>query len=97
FFAVAEGPAIHIHADKLVGEFGIHVASKLHGVVEGFFAMFEAVSDAVANGLRDQAAQFVAQSPAHGVATQGEREAGELLPPDAQVDDAMQPKLRKEE
>src|SRR5208282_2166484 len=63
----------------------------------GFFAMFEAVSDAVANGLGDQAAQFGAQSPAHGVATQGEREAGELLPPDAQVDDAMQPKLRKEE
>src|SRR5271170_2536883 len=32
-FAIAERPAVDVHADKLIGNFGFHVAGKLHGIV----------------------------------------------------------------
>src|SRR5689334_24640881 len=41
FFAVAEGPLVDIHADKLIGEIGFHVAGELHGVFQGIFAVLE--------------------------------------------------------
>src|ERR1035438_10482853 len=53
-FAVAQGPLVDIHADKFVGEFGVHVAGKLHGVIERFFAMFQAVADAIADGSEEE-------------------------------------------
>src|SRR5437763_16559452 len=49
-FAVPERPFVYIHPDKLVGQFGIHLAGDLHGVVQGCRAMFEAVATAGADG-----------------------------------------------
>src|SRR5438309_2294764 len=48
-FAVAERPLVHVHADKLVSEFGFHVARELHCVFQRIFAMFEPVLDAFTN------------------------------------------------
>src|SRR5277367_303229 len=65
--AIAEGPAVDVHADKLVGNFGLHITGKLHGIVQSFFAVFEAVFDAILNGFSDLQAKSRTQSFAHGV------------------------------
>src|SRR6267378_6586577 len=97
FFAVAERPFVDVHADKLVGKLGVHFAGELHGVVQGFFAVLEAVGDAVANSLRDLPADLRTQGAADGVAAERKRQAGFFLPPDAQIHDAVQSEFREEE
>jgi hypothetical protein len=46
--AVVESAVVDVHADESVGESGIEVAGKLHGVSEGLFAVIKGVLDAVA-------------------------------------------------
>ena len=94
--AVPEGPAVDVHADKLVGDFGFHIASELHGVVQGFFAVLEAVFDAIFNGFSDLQTEGRPQGTADGISTQGKRETRLLIPPDAEVNDAVHTKLREE-
>src|SRR6266566_7056077 len=57
-FTVAERPLVHIHADKRVGQLGVHLAGELHGVIQGLFAVLEAVGDAVADGFGNVSAEF---------------------------------------
>src|SRR5260370_38689692 len=52
-FAVAQSPFVHVHADKLVGQSGVHVAGELHGIVQSFFALLSAVGITFADGLVD--------------------------------------------
>ena len=47
-FTVVQGAVVDVHADELVGERGVEVASKLHGVGERLVAVVEGVLDAVA-------------------------------------------------
>ena len=67
---VTEGPAVHIHRHELVSSFGFHVAGKLHGVIQSFFAVFQAILDAVANRLRDQPAKFRTECAANRIPAQ---------------------------
>src|SRR5260370_26199630 len=53
FFAVSERPLVDVHSDELIGEIGVHVTGKLHGVVQSFFAVLEAVGNTVADRLGD--------------------------------------------
>ena len=85
--AVVERALVDVHADEAVGEGGIEVASKLHGVGEGLFAVVEGVLDAVAQrvGCREQG--FGAQRAADGVAAEGKRKAGLFAPPLTEVEE----------
>jgi hypothetical protein len=84
--AVVEGAVVHIHADEAVGQAGVEVAGKLHGVFEGLFAVVEGVLDAVAHGLGDDAHGVGAERAADGVAAQRQHQAGGFAPPDAEVE-----------
>src|SRR5690242_10875633 len=95
--AIAEGPFVDVHPHELIGQFRVHLARKLHGVVQCLFAMFEAVGNAVANRLSDLPADLWPESPANSVAAERERQAGLLLPPDAKVNYFVQSFFRKEE
>src|SRR5882762_11913706 len=70
FFAVAERPVVDVHADKFIGELSVHFAGELHGVVQGFLAVLEAVGNAVADGLCDLTADLWTQRASHGVASE---------------------------
>src|SRR6202040_4462710 len=61
-----------------------------------FFAVLEAVGDAIADRLGDLAAEFRPQCAAHRVATKGEGQASLLLPPYAKIEHPVQPHLREE-
>src|SRR5882762_7767349 len=91
FFAIAERPVVDVHADKFIGELGVHFARELHGVVQGFLAVLQAVGNAVPDGLRDLTADLRAQRTSHGIASERKRQACFFLPPDAEIYDAVQP------
>src|ERR1700733_14412917 len=61
FLAVIERPIVDVHANELVGELRVHIAGKLHGVIERGLAMFEGVANAIADHARHLAAQFGAK------------------------------------
>src|SRR5208337_307331 len=88
--SVVEGAFVDVHADEAVGQAGVEVAGKLHGVFEGLFAVVEGVLDAVANGFGDDAHGIGAQGTANGVAAQGQDEAGGLAPPDAEIENLVE-------
>src|SRR5690349_1590673 len=97
FLAVAERPFVDVHADKLIGEIGFHVARELHGVFQSIFAVLKTILDALADGPGDEAAERRTQGLANGIATQGKRQTSLLLPPDAEVDDLVEAELGEEE
>src|SRR5260370_36918437 len=79
-FAVAQSPFVHVHADKLVGQFGVHVAGELHGIVQSFFAVLYAVGNTVADGLGDMRAQVRPEGGGSGITANREGETGLPLP-----------------
>jgi len=81
--AVVEGAVVDVHADEAVGEAGVEVAGKLHGVIEGLFAVVEGVLDAVFDGLGNDFHGSFAERTSDGVAAEGQDEAGSFAPPDA--------------
>ncbi len=95
-FTVPERPLIHIHADKLVGQFRVHLACELHGVIQGFFAVFQSVSNAVADGFRDLAPELWSKHASNRIPTEWKRQSRLFLPPDAKINHAVQSFLRKE-
>src|SRR5437762_3330045 len=92
-FAAAERPLVHVHADKLVGEFGFHVARELHGVFQRVFAMFKRVLDAFANRPGNQTANIRAKRFAHSVAAERKRHSCLFMPPDAEIQNFVQTHL----
>ena len=88
--AVVEGALVDVHADKAVGQAGVEVAGKLHGVFEGLFAVIEGVLDAVVDGLGDDAVGIRAQGAADGIAAEGQNQAGGFAPPDTQVQNLVE-------
>src|ERR1035437_1062585 len=88
--AVVEGAVVDVHADEAVGQPGVEVAGKLHGVFQGLLTVVEGVLDAVADGLGDDLERFCAQGAADRVAPQGQDQAGGLAPPDAEVEDLVE-------
>src|SRR5260370_29392487 len=97
FLAVRKGPFVDVHSDELIREIGIHLTSKLHGVVQGFFAVLEPVRDTVANRLGDLPAEFLPQRAAHGIPAQREGQASLFLPPDTEVEYPVESHLGEEE
>src|ERR1700688_1611946 len=93
--AVSEGPPVDVHGDKFIGSIGFHVAGELHGVIKGFFAVFEAVFHAIANSARNLAPELRPKRSTNGIAPERQGEIGLLMPPHAEIDDAMQAELRK--
>src|SRR5207244_10624891 len=57
-FAVPERPFVYIHADKLIGQFGIPLAGELHCLVQGLLSIFEAIRNAGADRLGDLPRNF---------------------------------------
>jgi hypothetical protein len=49
--AVVESALVDVHADEAVGHGGVEIASELHGVFEGSFAVVKGVLDTVAQGV----------------------------------------------
>src|SRR5260370_42158705 len=49
--SVVESTFVDVHTNELIGELGIEIAGKLHGVAERFFAMIDCVLDALAQRL----------------------------------------------
>ena len=45
--AVVERQAVHVHADETIGACVIEPAPELHGVLDGFLTMIQAVCNAV--------------------------------------------------
>src|SRR5208337_4969457 len=65
-------------------------AGELHGVRQGFFSVVERVLKTVAQRAVDCGDELRPKRAADGVASQRQRQPSHLLPPAAQVDDAMQ-------
>src|SRR5438034_10251779 len=89
-FAVAEGPFVHIHAYKSIGEFQVHLSGELHGVIQRFFAVLQAIGNAVPDGFRDLAPKTWSQGFADGVASERKRQTRLFLPPDAEINHIVQ-------
>ena len=89
-FAVAEGPFVHIHAYKSIGEFQVHLSGELHGVIQRFFAVLQAIGNAVPDGFRDLAPKTWSQGFADGVASERKRQTRLFLPPDAEINHLVQ-------
>src|SRR5580698_276225 len=83
---VVEGALIDIHAHETVGEGGVEVASELHGVGEGLFAVIEGVLDAVAESVGRAGESFRTEGAADRVATQREGKTGLVAPPLAEIE-----------
>src|SRR5271170_5696327 len=97
FVAVIERPAVHVHADELVGELGVHVAGELHGVLESRFAVPERIADALPDDARHLTAHLGTKSAANRVCAERQRQARLFLPPLSEINHAVQSDLRKEQ
>src|SRR5208282_1002146 len=73
-----------------------HVARQLHGVVQSFFAVLQAVLDAIFNRLSDLQTKSRTKRAANSVPAKRKREASLLVPPDAKVNHTVHAKLRKQ-
>ena len=60
-FAVVQCALVDVHADEAVGQSRVEIASELHGVVEGGFAVIEGVLDRVAEGVGGDELDFSAE------------------------------------
>src|SRR5208282_2624846 len=83
--AVVERAFVDVHADEFVGELGIEIAGKLHGIGERFFAMIDGVLNALAQRLGDAGHRFAAERAPDGVSAERQRQAGDFLPPPAEI------------
>src|SRR5215472_1162420 len=81
FLAIVERPLIHVHTHKLVGKDGIHIAGKLHGVIEGRLAMIEGVFNAFADHPSHLPAHVRAQRTTYGICAERQRKTGGFPPP----------------
>src|SRR6266404_8061701 len=88
--SIVERTFVYVHADKLIGELGIEIAGKLHGVAERFFAMINGILDALAQRLGDAGHRFWTERAPDGISAERQRQSGNFLPPPAEIDDAMQ-------
>ena len=85
--AVVERALVDVHSDEAVGEGGVEVTGKLHGVRQGLFAVVERVLDAVAQGICGGQECFGAERTADGVAAKGKGQASLFAPPLAEVEE----------
>jgi hypothetical protein len=85
--SVVERTLVDVHADEAVGEGGIEVASELHCVREGLFAVVKRVLDTVAEGIGRGAESFGAKRATDGVAAEGQWQAGLFAPPLTEVEE----------
>ena len=59
--------------------------------------MLEAVLHAIEDGARDLAPKLRAERSTNGITTKRQGKIGLLMPPDTEIDDAMQAKFRKKQ
>ena len=97
FFAVAEGPFVDVHPDEFVGHLRIHGPRELHRIVQRFLAMLQTISHAVPNSLCDLAPEFGAEGSADGISAESKRKRGRFLPPDTEIDHALQSEFGEKE
>ena len=75
FFAVIESATVHVHADEFVGEFRVHIARELQGVLDGRLAMFQTIGNAFADDARNLQPHSRTQAPPDGISHQEATEA----------------------
>src|SRR5580765_5414669 len=46
--SVVEGAFVHVHADECIGGLRVEIAGELHGISQRFFAVIEAILNALA-------------------------------------------------
>ena len=68
---------------------GVEVAAVLQGIAQGRLAVVEAVLDALVEQPLDLVDRRGAERLADAVGAQRQRQAGPLLPPDAEIDDQL--------
>src|SRR5205085_10169817 len=82
---------IYVHPDKFFREPGLHVAGELECVIQRLLIMIERILDAFANEAATLALQVAGKRAQERVSAEWKRQAVRLLPPSAQIADAMEP------
>ena len=80
---------VHIHADELLRQRLFHVARKLHGIVQRFFAIVQRVLDAVAHQAAAFRLNVRIERAEQRVGAKGQRQIVRLFPPLAEIDNQV--------
>ena len=92
--AVVAGQLVDVHRDEAVGRLAVDPAPEPLGVLERLVAVVEPDADRLAEHRRD-VAEPLAEVPPRGVHAERQRQAGLLLPPDAEVEHLVQARRRR--
>ena len=92
--SIIQSSLVHIHANEFVGKLRIEIAGELHGIGERFLSMVESILDAVTKSSCDICHQLRTEAAADRISSQRQRQPGDLLPPPAQIDNALQTGFR---
>src|ERR1700745_4145518 len=95
--SVVERPAIHVHADKFIGEDRIHVTRELHRVVECRIAVLQSVRNTVTNYARHLQPKLCSERAANRIGAERQRQLRGFLPPLAEIHYAVQADLREKQ
>ena len=79
--SIVEGALVYVHADEPVGQLGVEIAGELHGVGQRFVAMIEGILNALFDCRSDTRRHLRPEAAANGVASQRQRQPGNLVPP----------------
>src|SRR5881394_154454 len=89
---VIERQFIHPHRDEAIGQFGIHVPSKLERVLQSIFAIIKREANALAQQRGDFTDGWFAQSTANGIPAHRQWQTIRVfVPPLTEVEHFMQP------
>jgi hypothetical protein len=81
---------IHVHADELLGQGLLHVASELHRVVQSLVGVVESVLNAFAHQAAAFALDLRIERPKQRVRAEGQGKVIGLLPPTAKVQNVVE-------
>jgi len=79
--AAIHGVMVHVHADELLGQTGIHVTRELERVIERFLVVVQSVLDALAHQPAAFVADLAGQRAQQDVGPQRQRQVELGLPP----------------
>src|SRR5579862_523856 len=93
-FAVVEREVVDVHPDEAIRERGVEVARPAHRMPDARRAIFKAVTDALAQYVRNLLAHGGGDGLADDVAPERERQPRFFLPPFAEVENLGEPFAR---
>src|SRR5207253_343661 len=93
FGSVVECEFVHVHADESIDVLRVQTPGELDRVRHRFFAMIQAILNAVADVLRDPFDQLRSQAALDDVAAKRQRKSGLLQPPLTEIDNLVKTHL----